>query len=298
MKKLLCLALCLLLPIGALAQVNKEEIVYARLTAGGEPLALYVVNAFETDEQATITDYGVYTQRVNLTTIDALSAGEAQELTLAPGRFYYQGNGLAAELPWTVDIGYLLDSEKMPVSDLGGATGALEIILSITKNEHSTYPADGFTLQITLTLDGTCCTGISAPGGTVAAVGGNRAITYMLLPGMEGAYTITANVDNFRMDSMQIAAVRMNIDGDMYLKAFTNGMEPAMQNIAKSLMAPVFERMAGGMPTSFVDERNIVSSVQFVLMTEPVERPAPASVQQAEGTAAQGFWDRLLDLFR
>ena len=52
------LMLCIFsLSVGA--EVIKSEIVYAKLSAAGEPEQVFVVNAFELDEPAEAMDYGI-----------------------------------------------------------------------------------------------------------------------------------------------------------------------------------------------------------------------------------------------
>lgn len=298
MKKLFALLLVLCLPLSALGEVNKEEVIYAKLTLDGEVTALYVVNAFECDEEETVSDFGSYAQRISLTDSRVLpQTGEEAVLELGAGRYSYQGNGLDKPLPWLLSLSATLDGEAVSPTDLGGASGAIALTLSI-KNNPAAEPVSGYTLQVTLTLDGALCRNIQAPGGTIAISGGSRQVTYALLPGMEAEYTVSFQAENFRMDGIQAGGVRMNMDAKMYAELFTAGMADPAATLVRSAAQGAIASMTGGEAVSFADSRNAVSRVQFVLMTESIERPVEELPAESQADAQpQGFWQRLLALF-
>lgn len=297
MRKWTALFLLLVcLPAAALGDAVKEEIVYVKLSNSGEMLEMYVVNAFESDDDALLTDYGDYTARVNLTNDAALpQTGDSAALALTRGRFYYQGNGLKKPLPWEISIAYSLDGEMMPPEKLSGGNGEIALELSITPRESADH-ADVIALQATVTLIGEKCLNIRAEGGIIAASGGNRVVTYTILPGMAARYQITCEAENFAMPAIQIAGMRMAMDGDMYAEAFTRDMDEAMRPLAQNMAKAMLSGMAAGDIVSFVDDRNAVQSVQFVMMTEGIFLPN-APEETAEEEAREGFLDRLLHLF-
>ena len=298
MKKWIAVLLLFLLPLRALGETAKEEVIYARLGLDGQVSALYVVNAFETDGEESLTDYGAYTSRTSLTDSRELpGSGDETPLALTPGRYSYQGNGLEKPLPWQIQLTATLNGQEVEPGALGGADGDVTLTLSV-KNNPEAEPVSGYTLQITLSLDGALCRNIQAPGGTIALSGGSRQVTYALLPGMEADYTITFQAENFRMDGIQIGGVRMCMDAKMYAELFTAGMADPAASIIRSAAQSAIASMTEGEAVSFADSRNAVTRVQFVLVTDSIERPLSEPISQAETIpASQSFWQRLLALF-
>lgn len=305
MKKSIALLLAGLLlcaQAGALAQVHKDEIVYARLSARGEPQAVYVVNAFEADAPEQVVDYGAYQQVLNLTDAAPLSVADgAVQLSLHQGRFFYQGNLQEAALPWDIRLDWQLDGK--PVEDprtLSGATGALAITLTVTPKEDMRAVAGGLTLQATLPLDADRASNVQAPKATLAWAAGDLTATYALLPGMPASYTITADVRNFSMGSIQLAGVRMGMDADMYrLMAEERLQDTPLAGAAGNMMENFIGGMTAEKQPSFADSRNgDIRSLQFVLLTEEIP-PAEPHAEEAPmtGEAEGGFFQRLLKLF-
>lgn len=195
---------------------EKEEIVYATLDANGAVQAVYVVNAFEVPEDGIIEDYGTYTKATNLTNTDALvQQGEVVRVHTSAGRFYYQGDLAQAELPWLVEIEYLLDGNEINPEELGGKSGSLEIRLRFAKNPAgNALFADNYLLQATVTLDMDVCSNIDARGAMAANSGADKTLAYMLLPGQEKEFTISTDVENFSMSGIQIAALPLALSID------------------------------------------------------------------------------------
>ncbi len=305
MRKTVCLLLSLVLTLScalALAEVKKEEVVYAKLSASGEPLSVYVVNAFETDEAATVTDYGEYAAVLNLSDDRALSPVDtALTLDLAPGRFYYQGALQNTQLPWTFALSYALDGAPVSPEALSGASGDLAITLSVSRNERDTTGLfDALSLQITLTLDGDRCMNVQAPLGTVASAGKNKTIAFVALPGMEAEYQVTARVTDFAMQGAQIAAVQMTMDTSMYVQAFTGRMaEGPMKTSMASVVENMLLALQGQGAPSFASDRNAPpAAVQFVMMTEGVEALATQKEAPVLTDAPNmGLIDRIKALF-
>lgn len=296
-KKWIAVLLLVCLPFSALGEVKKEEVVYAKLGLDGQIKDVYVINAFESDGEETIADYGAYTARISLTDERNLpQTGDEISLSLKSGRYYYQGNGLDKPLPWTLSLTASLDGQPLAPAMLGGASGEIALMLSIGVNPDAA-PLSGYTLQITVTLDGDLCRNIQAPGGTIALAGGDRQITYALLPGMEAEYAITFQAENFRMNGIQVGGVRMNMDANMYAEMFTSTMGEPMATMVRGIAQNAISSMAGGDLISFADERNAVSQVQFVLLTDSIERPLTVSAPATSSEESMNFWQRLLQLF-
>ena len=206
------------LPTGAAApSTSKEEIVYANLSAEGEVTGVYVVSQFDGVAGQTITDYGDYTALRNMTTTDPLNY-ENGVLTLTPtedGKIYCEGTLAEAQLPWLFELTYTLDGTEVSPEELAGKSGAL--VLTLSAKENPACEGDFFNqyaLQINLTLDTHKAQNIVAPGATVANVGSNKQLTFLVLPGQETTLTVSADVTDFALDPISINGVRMRLSLD------------------------------------------------------------------------------------
>lgn len=232
----LALAGCLLagtvLPASAAAVSEKEEVIYANLTASGEVTGVYAVNSFAVQAGDTITDHGSYTAVRNMTTTDALDQkGDTITATvLEDGKLYYEGTmDTATALPWIVKLTYTLDGQPIQPEELGGKSGALAINLQVTKNPDCTGDFfDQYALQVTMQLDTGLAQNITAEGATVANVGAVKQLSYILLPGQDTDVTVTADVTDFAMSAISLNGVRLNLGidlGDVDLTAMLDQLQ-------------------------------------------------------------------------
>lgn len=194
------------------ASYEKAEVVYSTLDARGDMIAAYVVNQFDIKAPGRVVDYGAYHVVKNLSTADALARQDGATVFDATDRgvFYYEGDSTSLELPWNVSIEYWLDGERYAnPADLGGKSGALEIRLRTSKNPNvNSAFYDCFLQQITFTLSGDLCTNIQADNGaTIASAGKDRTIAFTALPGHDADCTLRADVHDFTMGGIQIAAL-------------------------------------------------------------------------------------------
>ena len=196
----LVLAGCLLAgaALPALAASAKEEVIYANLDASGTVTGVYAVNSFAVQAGDTVTDHGSYTAVRNMTTTDPLKhSGDTITATVAQdGKLYYEGTmDTATALPWLVKLTYTLDGAEIAPEELGGKSGALTIRLQVSRNPDCTGDFfDQYALQVTMTLDTDRAQNIVADGATMANVGSNKQLSYILLPGSDSDVTVTADV--------------------------------------------------------------------------------------------------------
>lgn len=220
------------------AAYEKYESVYARLSADGTASDAYVVNHFSVDKAVPIVDYGNYTSVKNLTNLDALT-DENGKVMLDPeqGEFYYQGTLENPQLPWLFSITYKLDGQTISAEELAGKSGKLEIHFTATKNPNADASFyDNYVNQISLTLDSDKAKNIKAAGATAADAGASRQLTFTMLPGTDGDYTITADVTDFSMSGFSIAAVpySMDIDTDQFnMDDFTDQLDELTDAVDK-----------------------------------------------------------------
>ena len=217
---------------------QKYENVYARLSADGTASDAYVVNHFSIDKAVPIVDYGSYTALKNLTNLDVLADNDGKVLLDAePGEFYYQGTLENVQLPWLFHLTYTLDGQAISAQDLAGKSGKLKIHFTAVKNpaaDSSFY--NNYVNQISLTLSNDKAKNIHADGATMADAGADRQLTFTMLPGDDGDYTITADVSDFSMSGFSIAAVpySMEISSDeLGMDNFTDQLDELTDAVTK-----------------------------------------------------------------
>ncbi len=193
---------------------EKEEVIYAMLGNDGEVTGVYAVNSFAGGD---IVDYGNYTGVRNLTTEDEINQdGEKITIHTDADKVYYQGDLDTKNIPWNIDITYKLDGKEYTAEEIAGKSGALEINISITQNDKCDEAFwEGHALQATLVLDGNLCKNIEADNATIANVGSDKQLSYIVLPGKGADITVKADVMDFSMDEITINGVKMNLDMDI-----------------------------------------------------------------------------------
>ena len=195
----------------------KQEVVYVNLAADGSVADIYVVNIFDLDKTGQIIDYGDYTALRNMTTDDeSLFEDETVRIQTEARKLYYEGHLRSDAIPWTFAIHYALDGAACSAEELAGKSGHLEITMDIGQNKEcrSTF-FEHYSLQTSITLDTGLCKNIAAEGATVANVGGDKQLTYTILPGKEKSFTVTADVTDFTMDSIAINGLPLALDVEM-----------------------------------------------------------------------------------
>lgn len=194
----------------------KEEVVYAHLGSDGAVNQAYVVNAFP-DSNGKIVDHGDYGQIINLTNTEQINYnGQRLDINTEPGNFYYQGELTSRAMPWQIAVGYELDGEKLPASELVGRSGQLRINIAV-RQDRSIDPVyfDNYLLQVSVNLDAKYCSDIVSAGATIAANGEVKVVNHSLLPGKEADYTITATVRNLHLGQIQAVGLPFEMVMDM-----------------------------------------------------------------------------------
>ncbi|WP_041808412.1 X-X-X-Leu-X-X-Gly heptad repeat-containing protein [Evansella cellulosilytica] len=195
---------------------SKDEVVYAALSPNGIMEEIYVVNIFEVLEPGTIIDYGNYTSVKNLTNLSTIEqSGNKIELDAPEGKFFYQGNMKNERLPWNFAISYYLDGEEIDPASLPGKDGHVQIKIETTANEGvETTFYENYLLQISLTLDTDLFRNIEAEDASMANAGKNKQITFTGMPEEDGEFVVEADVTEFEMKGIEIAAVPYNMSFD------------------------------------------------------------------------------------
>lgn len=204
-------------PATALAaddSTDKEEIVYGILDNSGNVTGIYVVNSFTDND---IVDYGTYTNIKNLTTTDQITTdGDRITFHTDAAKVYYQGDLETKEIPWNIDIHYMIDGKEYSPQEIAGKSGKLEITISITQNKKCDKTFwEGYALQASLSLDTKKCTNITSENATIANVGSKKQLSYIVMPGKGADITITADVTDFEMDAISINGTKLNLNFDL-----------------------------------------------------------------------------------
>src|SRR5699024_4920487 len=188
-----------------------------KLDSSGKTNDMYVVNTFHDTDSGELTDFGPYESVRNLTNLTDLNISDDDKVTFEgnESEFYYQGELENQPLPWNVSITYLLDGKKIDPSDLAGKSGEVEIQIETEKNDSvdSTF-FNYYLQQISVTLDPEKFDNIHAPKGTKANEGKNQQITFSVMPEEEDDLIITADVEEFELDPIEINALPANIAMD------------------------------------------------------------------------------------
>ena len=191
------------------ATVVKDEVVYTLLGADGAVGDSYVINHFKVREAGLLADFGGYGRVMNLTSVADMAVADGQvTVPVEAGDFYYEGVLGGAQLPWLIDIRYALDGVQVAPERLAGSSGRLQI--DITTRQNSLVDPvffENYLLQVQLTLPTESVSDMVAEGATVASVGGDEQVAFMVLPGREGALRLTAQVSDFEMAGIRVSGV-------------------------------------------------------------------------------------------
>lgn len=222
MKKIVAMLLAVLLlalPLASLADVAKDETVYALLGTDGAAKKVLVVSHLDTPEAGDYVDYGAYTEiTAMLSDIQPEVDGDTITWTLPadPEGFYAVGTleAEAVQLPFGVSIGYTLDGTETDAASLGGQSGHVQLTLTITPNAQvDAHFAGQYAAQVQLPLSLAAASNVQAPGATTALIGQTLTLTYIALPGQEAVYTVDFDAVDFAMDAITIAGTQMDIEG-------------------------------------------------------------------------------------
>lgn len=246
---------------GSNASYKKNQVVYVKTDGDGNRTGVYVVNSFDANKGEKIEDTGDYTKVTNLSTTKKLTDKDGKVAVTGQGTqdFVYQGNlNKNTQMPWNVTVSYQLDGKDIDAKDLAGKSGKLSMKLKIEKNadyQGGDY-ADNYLVQVTGQLKDVEAHNIDAEGATAAANGSNTQLTYMVIPGTTGDYTINADVENFEFDGWQIVGVplslALNVDSSSMdtsqLTELSNGIATA--NIGAGQVASGAKTLAASLATA------------------------------------------------
>lgn len=192
----------------------KQEVVYTNLNLDGSVKEMYVVNIFDLEKDASLLDYGSYTEVRNMNTEDALTQdGDAVRAKAGKGKLYYEGSLNNRELPWIFSLTAELDGKACSLKELAGKSGHLDLKLQIKQNPNgNALFFDNYALQASFVLDSNKIQNLEAEDATIANVGANKQINYTILPGKEKDIEISVDVIDFEMQAISINGLPLSMD--------------------------------------------------------------------------------------
>ncbi len=196
-------------PIPELKSVTRDETVYVSLNADGSVKNAEAVVHLFSKQSGYYNDGSNMKNIVNLTNGLSPSAADGSvrwSFTEPVNHFYYQGELTSYELPFKFSFEYYLNGQK--VEDISGATGKLEIKISVESNGacQKAY-IENYMCQIQVPIDIEKCGNLTAEGAASVLTGKTCTLSYTVLPGKNAENTITADVNNFSMSSVTITMV-------------------------------------------------------------------------------------------
>ncbi len=214
-----------------------EEVIYGILGADGKAEKFVPVVIIDALKDTKLNYYGDFTEVQNLSGTDELDYSDgAVKLQLPKGKLYFRAELASVEVPWLIDIHYFMDGKEIAPEKLGGMSGHLEIEIGVKQNEKADPSFfENYLAQISMSLNSEKCRNIEAEGATVANAGANKMLNFMAMPGAEFGFKVSADVENFSMGGMSIAAVPLSM-ADMLsgenIEELTDGLNQLSYGVA------------------------------------------------------------------
>ncbi len=228
-------------------QVTYDETLYVNLDSYGKAIKSSIVKSYGLNSNTQITDYGKYSQVVNMT--DYTNAQENDDSILfdfsqsaqIPSRFYFEGKDpeLVSPLPWDFDVSYKLNGVPYKAEELSGSSGLIEINIDALPNENAVdYYKNNFLLEAACVVDMDKVLSVEAPGSQTATVGSLKTIMFFCLPGEEGHFQISIGSNDFEFSGiilMMQPATMSQMDKITDLRDAKNDIEDSADDISDSL---------------------------------------------------------------
>jgi putative membrane protein len=224
-----------------------EEVIYALMGTSGNVDGMYSVCLIDSEKELKTSYFGPFKEIENLSDTQEIElVGDEAIMNVPKGKFYFKSFLSTKNLPWFFDIGYKLDGKEVSAENLGGKSGLLEISLKSRANENVDESfRNYFFMQISISLDAEKTGNIEAEGATIANAGGTKLLTLFGLPGSDLDATVKAEVEDFEMPGISIAAVPFSLADQLGdVKDLTDGLVQ-LSNAVGALSAGAGQ-LAGG----------------------------------------------------
>ncbi len=206
---------------------RRDETVYVDMDGDGNITgvisSVYLGNSTGAD---TLTDHSSLADVKNVSGLESPEiSGDVLTFAADGEDVIYQGNGDAANLPFSISISYTLNGRPVEAAELAGQSGRLGITVKTANNEKRTVEVDGeevemyvpFTIVCMYTFDETF-TNIETSGKLTSQAGSNS-VMGLLMPGLreslndlendsiQDTLTIEAEVENLSLPSASIIGI-------------------------------------------------------------------------------------------
>lgn len=189
--------------LAAPASASVEETMYLNLDYYGQISKANVVKGINFNSLRSYTDYGDYTDIINMST-EQKPEKKGDSITWeAPkngGKFFFQGSLDKDKVvaPWSFDVTYKVNGVVRNATDMAGASGLIEMDIDAYPNKQaSQYMQDNFMLIVAVPIDGNKIYSVDAPGSQMATLGQYSGVMFAGLPGKEQHYVIRMGTDSF-----------------------------------------------------------------------------------------------------
>lgn len=238
--------------------VSKEETVYLLLNPDGSVERQIVSCWLHADTGVRgVNDQSSLTNIANIkSNVAPTVSGSSLRWDMDGNDVYYNGSTDKTP-PLSLSVDYTLDGKPLTAQELLGKSGRLRIHLKLTNNEWKLREIDGtqrkiytpFAAMMVLDLPNKTFRNIDADGSSVLTESTNQIVTFAALPGMKESlsdlldggftkltdklrdeYTVTADVENFEMPQILLAAATdfetlKKIDLNDTVTKLSDGME-------------------------------------------------------------------------
>ena len=196
---------------------KKQEVIYINIEPDGEVKDVTAVNIFDMEKRGLITDYGNYSSLRNMTSDNRIIyRNETVKIVTEEGKLYYEGNCITKDIPWNFSIRYYLDGKEMSSDEILGKSGKVKVVIESSQNEN--VPENffkKFALQVSLSLNTQNCKNIESEKATMANVGKDKQLSFIILPDSESTIDFTTDTTFFEMSSIAINGILMTLDVDV-----------------------------------------------------------------------------------
>lgn len=227
---------------------QKHETIFVNLDHSGNIDEMLAVNTFIQPGESVV-DYGDYESIINLTndSVPLINEGRIVFRDLSGEKiFRYQAAIKQAQLPWSFDISYYLDGGRTLADNLAGSSGRLRIVIHAAYNPDAhPYFTQNYMVQIRIPLKMDKAFSIHAPDASIMFAGNTATVAYTLMPNSEQHFTLEADVVDFTMDGIDIAAMKAVLPINEDIEKLESGFEDMAEGTQDLIDGT--ERLAYGM---------------------------------------------------
>ena len=194
-----------------------DETMYVNLDYYGTAREVNVVKGISSSQNIRYTDYGNYTDVLNMTSGEKLVPENGSVSMNVDGngkKFFFQGQLSPAEvnLPWNVSVSYKLNGVPVEAEKLAGASGTVEVDVKVTPNAAAdAYMKDNMLLTV-LVPAGDSVYSIDAPGSQTQSLGDVSGAVFSALPGEEKEFVARLGTEDYESVGVVVMMLPATLD--------------------------------------------------------------------------------------